>query len=142
MLRQWFGFLKTDDSKSKLYFSRSELQKKSDYRVGDKVSYILGTNSKGPCACDIKPSVAPADLNLSREIDTATGQDYRAQAVIARDNRQFEQAEKLFRKAFEVSPSLQVVLSFAAMEKNRGRKKEAMDVYREGLKKISGKKNI
>ncbi|HBQ6834503.1 TPA: hypothetical protein L8N98_003046 [Klebsiella quasipneumoniae subsp. similipneumoniae] len=140
MLRQWFGFLKTDDSKSKLYFSRSELQKKSDYRVGDKVSYILGTNSKGPCACDIKPSVAPADLNLSREIDTATGQDYRAQAVIARDNRQFEQAEKLFRKAFEVSPSLQVVLSFAAMEKNRGRKKEAMDVYREGLKKFPVRK--
>ncbi|WP_261459058.1 hypothetical protein [Serratia fonticola] len=140
MLRQRFGFLKTDDSKSHLYFLRSELQETFDYQVGDKVSYILGTNSKGPCACDIKPSVVPADLNLSREIDTSTGQDYMAQAVIARDNRQFELAERLFRKAFEVSPSLQVVLRFAAMEKNRGRKKEAMDVYREGLKKVPARK--
>ena len=104
MLRQRFGFLNTDDSKVRLYFLRSELQETFDYRVGDQVSYILGTNSKGPCACDIKPSVVPADLNVSREIDKDTGQDYMAQAVIARDNRQFEQAERLFRKAFEVSP--------------------------------------
>ncbi|WP_400563941.1 hypothetical protein ACFELC_19225 [Pseudomonas aeruginosa] len=85
-------------------------------------------------------SVVPADLTVAQQVNEEVGHDYMAQAVIARDNRQYDLAEKLFRKAFEASPSLQVILSFAAMEKNRGRKREAMEVYREGLKKVSVRK--
>ncbi len=139
-LRKRFGFLNTDDSNVRLYFLRTEQDEAFDYQVGDKVSYVLGENDIGPCALDIKPDVVSPELDASIELDKDTGQDYMAQAVIARDNRRFDHAETLFRKAFEVSPSLQVVLSFAAMEKSRGRKKEAMEVYREGLKKFPARK--
>ncbi|HVW53973.1 MAG TPA: hypothetical protein VHC91_26795 [Trinickia sp.] len=143
LLRERFGFLSTDDRKVRLYFLRSELAGTHAYQVGDKVSYILGTNGKGPCARDIQISVGSSAPPVARSPRANTGRDYMAQAVIARDNRQFDQAERLFRKAFEVAPpqqATQIILSFAAMEKNRGRKKEAMDVYREGLKKVQARK--
>ncbi|WJD77324.1 cold shock domain-containing protein [Klebsiella michiganensis] len=136
VLRENFGFITADSGKVKIYFSRSELSGNYNFSIGDKVSYDLGTNSKGPCAKEITPFIFNAEI---AELNTGKVSVV-AQALLARDKRQYDQAERLFKKAMELSPSQQVILSFAAMEKNRGRKKEAMDIYREGIKKFTNRK--
>ncbi|HCM9245037.1 TPA: hypothetical protein N5L31_002336 [Enterobacter bugandensis] len=136
ILRKDFGFLKADTGNVKIYFSRLELNKNHTYSIGDKVSYDLGTNSRGPCAKDILPLDQDSEIN---EINNHKV-NIVAQALLARDTGQLEQAEHLFKKAMIIAPSQQVILSFAAMEKNRGRKKEAMNIYREGIKKFTNRK--
>lgn len=108
--------------------------------VGARVAFILGANNRGPCArqlivldeAELPPNTGESAISDSKA--------FMAQAVIARDSRQFEQAERLYRKALDLCPSPQVILSFAAMEKNRGRKKEAMDIYLEGIEKVPVRK--
>ncbi|MFS2218220.1 hypothetical protein ACCD08_27245 [Telluria sp. Tellsp104] len=130
-----FGFLRTERDKMNLYFLSSQAKVNDGLRVGSRVSFVLGTNSRGPCAQDVQAVENEKSSERGRRAAT-TQQDYMAQAVIARDSSQFEYAERLYRKALDVSPSQQAFLSFAAMEKNRGRKKEAMEIYREGIKKF------
>lgn len=138
VLKANFGFLKANSGAIKLYFSRRSVAYEN-VRKGDKVTYFLGTDASGPCALDVQlfAECVEAIANLGA---AEAPQNYMAQAVIARDNRQFDLAERLFKRALEEAPSQQVVLSFAAMEKNRGRKKEALDVYREGIKRAPGRK--
>ncbi len=135
LLRQGFGFVKSDKGKLRLFFSAAELALSHNWKVGDKASFTLGTNSEGPCAKELEPLASDEASNESHSNEP----DYLAQAVISRDNRQFEQAARLYRKAMDVAPTLQTVLGFAAMEKNRGRKKEAMEIYLEGLKRVPSK---
>jgi len=124
----------------RLFFSRFDAKDGSSFRLGDKVSYLVGTNKNGPCAVDLQFYAQDGLHILIDEAGGADSKNYMAQAVIARDNRQFDLAERLFKRALEDSPSQQVILTFAAMEKNRGRKKEALDVYREGIRRNPGRK--
>lgn len=140
MLRDRFGFLSADTGKIRLHFSRAEVVGTDNCQVGEKVTYLLGTNSKGPCARDVRRHIDTTPFTGTNGAGKVPAINYMAQAVIARDNREFEKAEKLFSKALEVSPSHEVILSYAAMEKNRGRKKEAMDVYRKGILKFPARK--
>lgn len=139
-LKMNYGFLKAVDAEIKLYFSRFDVADARTFRVGDNVSYLVGTNALGPCALDLKLCTPESGAAATKRGRVEDQQNYMAQAVIARDNRQFDLAERLFKRALEDSPSQQVILTFAAMEKNRGRKKEALEVYREGIKRNPGRK--
>lgn len=140
LLRSSYGFLKTEQDKVKLYFSRSDLPKDGELKVGNRVCYIPSTSPKGPCAKNIELLNGGDVSSTVAQEEVLSQQSYMAQAVIARDNRQFELAERLYSKALDTDPTLQTVLSFAAMEKNRGRKKEAMQIYLDGLKKVPARK--
>jgi len=63
--------------------------------------------------------------------------DWLAQAILARDARKYDDAARLYQKGLIHEPSVQLVLSWAAMEKNRNRKASAMRVYEEGIKRFS-----
>lgn len=61
------------------------------------------------------------------------GGDFLAQAILARDNRQFDQAVTLYERGIREAPSVQLILSYAAMEKNRNRRSEARKIYETGI---------
>jgi hypothetical protein len=58
------------------------------------------------------------------------------QAIVARYKRDFERAEKLYAKGLAESPTAQLVLSYAAWEKSRNRKEQAMAIYFKGIERI------
>ncbi len=62
--------------------------------------------------------------------------DWLAQAILARDERRYDEAARLYEKGLTHEPSVQLVLSYAAMEKNRNRKPAAIRIYDEGIKRF------
>src|ERR1019366_670443 len=62
--------------------------------------------------------------------------DFLGQAIVARYKRDFERAEKLYAKGLAESPTAQLVLSYAAWEKSRNRKEQAMAIYFKGIERI------
>ncbi|HKM82717.1 MAG TPA: hypothetical protein VJY15_17375, partial [Candidatus Acidoferrum sp.] len=55
-------------------------------------------------------------------------------AMLARDSRRYDEAAALYRRGMRESPSVQLILSFAAMEKNRRRNTEARRIYEDGIR--------
>jgi cold shock CspA family protein len=60
--------------------------------------------------------------------------DYLAQATLARDEKRYDDAARLYETGLRRAPSVQLILSYAAMEKNRGRKTEARRIYEAGIR--------
>lgn len=61
-------------------------------------------------------------------------QNLLAQAILARDARDLDGAARLYRRGMRESPSVQLITSYAAMEKNRNRRQDAMSIYEQGLR--------
>ena len=55
-LREGFGFITPGDGSSNLFFFHASVLNAdfNELRVGDDVSYKIGTNDKGPCAVDVE----------------------------------------------------------------------------------------
>jgi tetratricopeptide (TPR) repeat protein len=68
--------------------------------------------------------------------------DYLSQAILARDKKKYTDAARLYAKGLQQQPSVALVLSFAAFEKNRNRKPAAMKVYREGIRLFPDKPKL
>ena len=56
-----------------------------------------------------------------------------AQAILARDNKEYSRARELYNRGMSDAASVQLVLSFAAFEKNQNDKAAALAVYRKGI---------
>ena len=56
-----------------------------------------------------------------------------ASAILARDAKNYGVARKLYKKGMSDAPSVQLVLSYAAFEKNQNEKAAAFAVYKEGI---------
>ena len=56
-----------------------------------------------------------------------------AQAILARDTKEYGRARELYKQGMSDAPSVQLVLSYAAFEKNQNEKRAALAVYRKGI---------
>jgi tetratricopeptide (TPR) repeat protein len=120
-----FGFIRSDTISEAIYFHRSDVG-------GDVVpvpdlitTFRLADNDSEPHAQDL----------LFESTDAASeAHNWLAQAILARDSRQLDHSANLYEKGLRLTPSVQLVLSYAAMEKNRNRKQAAMRIYREGIR--------
>jgi cold shock CspA family protein len=122
-----FGFLTTKDGQQAFFHVSSFLDDSVVPGVGLEVTCRLARSKKGLQAQDL------AAADLSREAETT---DWLAQAILARYARRYDDAARLYEKGLLQQPSVQLILSWAAMEKNRNRKPAAMRVYEEGIKRI------
>lgn len=124
-------------SGSEVPFSFTELpDEKSPPKPGERVTFTLVTNELGNQASNIfiEDDTQLSSNGLLREqTDTATAPDVLAQAILARDSRQFSDAEVLYERGLKKAPSVQLVTSYAAMQKNRNRRAEAMRIYEKGM---------
>jgi len=136
IVKPTFGFIRSDSNSELVYFAFSQaIELPRPITKGVQVTFCMGRNEKGLCANNVKPIDSYRTQPVVHESipESAPKIDYLAQALIARDNRQLDVAEKLYAKGLKEAPSLELILSFAAMEKNRGRKKEAMNLYLTGI---------
>ncbi|EIU7187649.1 hypothetical protein F6V05_16240 [Pseudomonas aeruginosa] len=104
---------------------------------GERVTFTLVKNELGNQARNISVddfTQAPSSESGLEQIDTRAAADILAQAILARDSREFSDAEVLYERGLKQVPSVQLVTSYAAMQKNRNRRAEAMRIYQKGIK--------
>jgi cold shock CspA family protein len=120
-----FGFITTDGQD--IFFHVSALRDSRIQPVRDtRVSYRLDVTQRGPRALDVEVvTVEPSTSEFTS--------NWLARAILARDQRRYDEAAELYKEGFKRAPSVQLVLSWAAMEKNRRRRNTAMRVYEDGI---------
>jgi cold shock CspA family protein/tetratricopeptide (TPR) repeat protein len=67
-------------------------------------------------------------------VPTGATSDLLAQAILAREARHLDKAAALYARGMHEAPSVQLILSYAALEKNRNRKSVAMEIYEDGIR--------
>ena len=132
-LERGFGLI--DSGKQRVFFRLADAQfRPSERSLGDSVSFQLLQSPRGPeaRAVALVPSTSGGTTVREAFSQTAT-KDFLALAIIARDSKDFTQAVRLYQQGMRESPSVQLVTSYAAMEKNRNRKKDAIAIYEQGI---------
>lgn len=126
-----FGFVELEgNSGRRVFFHISQVpDRATPPEPGASVSFQLVYSPRGPVARDLmyerRAAVATQDPRLAS--------DLLAEAILARDNRDYPRARALYERALNEAPTVQAVLSYAAMEKNSRRKQEAMRLYERGI---------
>ncbi|MGF6369418.1 cold shock CspA family protein [Paraburkholderia sp. RAU6.4a] len=122
-----------DSAGATIFFSFAELlDKDASPQPGDRVTFTVVKNELGFQARDLSldTSVQAESRGTDREpVAPKAAAEILAQAILARDNRQFAEAERLYERGLEKFPTVQLATSYAAMQKNRNRRAEAMRIY-------------
>ena len=140
------GVIGTLDSKQSILLSdgrRASLH--TDYlnkevrslSVGDHVQCNIVATEQGLLAIDIA-SIASYETGRSRTVavPSPTAHDLLSKAVLARDRHDYAEARRLYTQGLRENASVQLVLSYAAMEKSLNRKSEAMQIYEQGIREF------
>ncbi|MCP1615895.1 Tfp pilus assembly protein PilF [Pseudomonas sp. SLBN-26] len=126
-----FGFIE-DSVDGRIFFHFSQLiDTTTPIEIGLTVTFQKQVTSRGLQAFQVTPQFSSANSKTTNE---TTKSNYLAQAILARDSKQFDEAVRLYELGMSETPSVQLVTSYAAMEKNRNRRKEALRVYEAGLR--------
>lgn len=131
-----FGFI-TDDNDDRVFFHFAQLADPDQPPpVGTAVSFKKQRTDRGMQAFRVAPLDTPIPSAASEWIPNAAPlkENYLAQAILARDNKRLDEAAKLYEKGLAESPSVQLITSYASMEKNRNRRTDAIRVYEQGLR--------
>lgn len=135
-----FGFIASGEERN-IFFHFSQLQNSdAPLTEGTQVSFYRKDTEKGPQAIRITLENNPDEGTNIPIVPPISQRDeikrnLLAEAVVAKDNRKFDEAAKLYKQGLmdSASVSVQLVTSYAAMEKNRNRRLDAMHVYEQGL---------
>jgi tetratricopeptide (TPR) repeat protein len=143
-----YGYIAADpgqdvSSTNLLLVHRHSLKDRTTHlKRGDKVQFRTELVPAGILATEVQP-IAPEEfssvgLSISKERYVLSLDpnrvDYLSLAIVARDKKKYTEAADLYTKGFQSQPSIDLILSFAAMEKNRNRKPEAMKIFLQGTK--------
>lgn len=129
------------DGHSKIFFQFGDITfSPTSISVGLRVQFSYHLTERGYEANSVTVAVASEVSTVSRPkgVDLIKQQDILALAIIARDGKKLDQAASLYRRGMTESPSVQLVTSYAAMERNRNRPTEAIRIYEEGLNLYPG----
>jgi tetratricopeptide (TPR) repeat protein/cold shock CspA family protein len=110
-------------------------------KPGDCVQFQTAMVPTGTLATDVSlvevqsESVvaSPAKDHVRAKANVVAGLDYLSKAVLARDQKRYDEAEKLFRQGLDEKPTIQLVLGLGSMVRNLNRRKDALAVYQRGL---------
>ena len=129
------------DGQSHIYFRLEDvISDLPPNPIGVNVQFSYSPTERGYEADSIE-IVAPSqarEKSRTSGVSLGTQHDLLALAIIARDGKRLDEAAHLYRRGMTESPSVQLVTSYAAMEKNRNRRTEALRIYEEGLKLYPG----
>ncbi len=136
VLDRGFGFV-SDSTDDRIFFHFSQLATPDQVPpVGSAVSFQKQRTDRGMQAFRVERIDIRTPTTSSEGIpqEVLPLEDYLAKAILARDSRRFDDAAKLYEKGLTHSPSVQLITSYASMEKNRNRRSDAMRVYEKGLR--------
>jgi cold shock CspA family protein/tetratricopeptide (TPR) repeat protein len=121
-----FGFIRLSDKREAFFHISYVADRPERILIGSSVTCNIVRTERGLQAQNVTIQDAPFVPNA--------GSDYLAQAILARDNRQYDQAVILYERGIRETPSVQLILSYAAMEKNRHRTPDAIKIYETGIR--------
>jgi cold shock CspA family protein len=129
-----FGFIQDDDGNRRFFHLSQLVDGSRPPSNGARVSFRALTTERGLQAKDI--SSVRTDLPESESVTEASPkkqENWLALAILARDSKNLDEAARLYQRGMRESPSVQLVTSYAAMEKNRNRRGDAVAIYERGL---------
>jgi cold shock CspA family protein len=131
-----YGFIEGELGK-RIFFHFSQLpDADAPPEVGVRVFFRACPTARGIQAQGISVAAA-GDRLIPNEIPDSVAaslkNDLLPLAILARDSKRLDEAARLYERGMKDCPSVQLVTSYAAMEKNRNRRTTAMRVYEEGL---------
>ena len=131
-----FGFIELTDGRT-VFFHISSIKNSNQLpKIDTSVRCTHVKTQKGYRALEVF-CLDQQDADRSSSAHHSTrGDTLLAQAVLARDRKDYDDARQLYRRGMSEIPSVQLVLSYAAFEKNLRRFDAAMDVYKQGINKF------
>ena len=126
-----FGFIRLLDGRRAFCHISNVTDSNTIYPQGTPVQCEVIKDSQGWRALDL----THADSFRSDQGPGALARasDILAEAILARDTKKYSRARELYKKGMSDAPSVQLVLSYAAFEKQLNNKNEALAVYRQGI---------
>ena len=127
-----YGFIRLLDGRSAFCHLSNVNDSTTIYPQGTSVQCDIVRNAQGWRALD----VTRADRLRSEHghgTSARATEEILAQAILARDNKAYSRARELYNKGMSDAPSVQLVLSYAAFEKNQNDKGAALTVYHKGI---------
>lgn len=112
---------------------------------GDEVCFTIDTVPRGLLAVDVHlDPAAYDDDDLDHDNDERIpiiggldqAREILSRAILARDNKQFDQAAALYEKGLKECPTERMYFHYAAMEKNLGHKPKAFRILQDGVRRF------
>jgi cold shock CspA family protein len=131
-----YGFIEGPNKERIFYHFSSLSNPDNPPSAGTSVIFRIVKTDKGLQALDINIYEKAKSFERNIDNDTSlahTADDLLARAILARDNRDYDLAANLYQNGLKKCPSIKLILSYAAMEKNRNRKPMALSVFEEGI---------
>ena len=128
-----FGFISLHEGRRAFFHTSSLVDPKNKPPIGSTVQCNLITPHKGLQARDVVVISESNNVLQEQGPRKLHSEFLLPQAVLARDVRDYRKARKLYEQGLKEQPSVQLVLSYAAMEKNLGNFSDAMKIYEKGI---------
>ena len=150
-LRKGHGLVRSDDGVSLVVSYQDVEHFGRNLHPGDRVSFDLVDSGKGPTAVNVvvisradRPTIAKKphkELTAPRKRLTVDSSILVGQALLAKQQKQYDKARKLFEDAIEQGPKTDIFFTYAAMERELGEYERARTVFKRGIDKFpdSGK---
>ena len=127
-----YAFIRLLDGRSAFCHISDVTDSPAIYPQGTSVQCDVIRNAQGWRALDVTRA-DPFRTDQGDGASVRTTEEILAQAILARDNKEYGRARELYKKGMSDAPSVQLVLSYAAFEKNQNDKAAALNVYRRGI---------
>ena len=121
-----YGFIRTHSSPDVFFHFTSLVDTRVLPQPGDVVTFKVSQNEKGLLASEVAIQES-ANGDLPKD-----AKNILAQAVLAREEKRYAEAERIYRMGLKEHPSEHLISSYAAFRKNRSEKQEALDIYELG----------
>ena len=128
-----YGFIRLLDRRTAFCHISNINDSAALYPPGTSVQCDIVRNAQGWRALDVtRADQFRSDYGHSPSA-RATEEKVLAQAILARDKKEYGRARELYKTGMSNAPSVQLVLSYAAFEKNQNDKRASLAVYRKGI---------
>ena len=129
-----FGFISLPGARRAFFHTTSLVDSTTKPPTGSAVQCNLIMTHNGLQARDVVVISQSNDVLPEQSPRKLQSEFLLPQAVLARDDRDYRTARKLYEQGLKEQPSVQLVLSYAAMEKNLRNLADAMKIYEEGIR--------
>lgn len=126
-----YGFVRLLDGRSAFCHVSNVNDSTTLYPRGTSVQCDIVRNAHGWRALDVTRA-DPFRTDQGQDTPARTT-EILSKAILARDNKDYSRARELYKKGMSDAPSVQLVLSYAAFEKNQNDKNAALTAYRRGI---------
>lgn len=129
-----YGYIKLMDGRTAFCHISNIDEPQTLFRKGTSVQCDVVRNTKGWRALNVTRAIPIVRIERGNGSSAQAQEKILAQAILAKDKKEYRRARQLYKQGMSEAPSVQLVLSYAAFEKNQNDKRAALTAYRRGIK--------